>query len=162
MIYDQYFDDVYRYVLLKVGNKWDTDDIVSDIFRKVFEKIHTTREIENVKAWLMIIARHTVIDHYRKRREVTLGDDVERYTYPVLFEDRLEKVDDLVCLKKSIQRLEKEELEIMNLHYFCEMKYKEIGDVLGKTESAIKMKSSRLIKKITIFVRQCLEESENG
>lgn len=37
-LYDQYYDDVYRYVYVKTGNKWDTEDIVSDIFRKAYEK----------------------------------------------------------------------------------------------------------------------------
>lgn len=32
-IYDQYFNDVYRYVYVKTGNKWDAEDIVSEIFR---------------------------------------------------------------------------------------------------------------------------------
>ncbi|WMT41300.1 hypothetical protein RE628_01540 [Paenibacillus sp. D2_2] len=36
-IYDRYFDDLYRYVLFRVGNRWDADDLVSDIFRKVLE-----------------------------------------------------------------------------------------------------------------------------
>ena len=31
-LYDQYFNDVYRYVYVKTGNKWDAEDIVSDIF----------------------------------------------------------------------------------------------------------------------------------
>jgi hypothetical protein len=33
--YDQYFDDVYRFVYFKTGSRWDTDDLASDIFRKV-------------------------------------------------------------------------------------------------------------------------------
>ncbi|MFJ8258224.1 hypothetical protein ACIQ4Z_13225 [Peribacillus asahii] len=36
-MYDEYFDDVYRYVYVKTGNKWDTEDIVSDTFRKAEE-----------------------------------------------------------------------------------------------------------------------------
>lgn len=37
-IYEAYFDDVYRFVYVKTGNKWDADDIGSETFRKVYEK----------------------------------------------------------------------------------------------------------------------------
>ncbi|RXT00624.1 RNA polymerase sigma factor [Ammoniphilus sp. CFH 90114] len=155
-LYDQSYEDVYRYVLFKVGNKWDADDLVSEIFRKAFERFNRLQHA-NAKAWLMTIARNTVIDHYRKKKDLAVGEDLDGFSYPVLFEEALEKQDDLQCLKKSLKSLDKEELEIVNLHYFSEMKYKEIGSIIGKSESAVKMKASRMIKKIGLFVKHCLE-----
>jgi len=52
--YDQYYKQLYRYVYFKVGNKWDTDDIVSDTFRKAYEKYTTVKD--NHASWLFSIA----------------------------------------------------------------------------------------------------------
>lgn len=62
-IYDQYFNDVYRYVYVKTGNKWDAEDIVSEIFRKCYEKFDAN-SIQNHKASLFAIARNSIIDYY--------------------------------------------------------------------------------------------------
>ncbi|MEK3937139.1 RNA polymerase sigma factor [Sporosarcina sp. FSL W7-1349] len=86
-LYDAYFDDVYRYVYVKTGNKWDAEDLVSDIFRKAFEKRSSLAKHPNQKAWLFMIARNTIIDFYRKKKNVPIGDWMEHYVSPVDFED---------------------------------------------------------------------------
>lgn len=154
-LYDKYFDDVYRYIFFKTGSKWDTDDLVSDVFRKAYEKYNTVNG--NPKAWLFTITRNTVIDYYRKRKDIVIGDDLDLFTYPHSFEADLERRDEINCLKKSLQTLSKEELEIVNLRYFSEMKYKEIGQLLGKSEDSIKMKAFRITGKLKELVKKCVE-----
>lgn len=154
-IYDLYFDDVYRYILFKTGNQWDTDDLVSEVFRKAFEKFDTVKGSQ--KAWLFTIARNTVIDYYRRKKDVTLGDELEKFTYPQFFEEELEKKDEIECLKKALKHLSKEESEIVNLRFFSEMKYKEIGELMGKTENAVKLRFRRLSDKLRPMIKSCME-----
>ena len=75
--YDQYYKQVYRYVYVKVGNNWDTDDIVSDIFRKAYEKFATVEE--NYASWIFTIARNSIIDFYRQKKELAASEDMEEY-----------------------------------------------------------------------------------
>ncbi|KNZ69996.1 ECF subfamily RNA polymerase sigma-24 subunit [Thermincola ferriacetica] len=153
--YDLYFDDVYRYIYFKTGNQWDTDDLVSAVFLKAFEKFPSVTGSH--KAWLFTIARNTVIDHYRKKKDITVGEDMERYTYLYCFEEELEKQDEVNCLKKSLGALTKEELELINLRYFAELKYWEIGQLTGKTENAVKLKFMRVKEKLKALVKVCME-----
>ncbi len=157
-IYDECFDDVYRYVYFKIGSKWDADDIVSDIFRKAYEKQASLKEIENPKAWLLMVARNTVIDFYRKKKSILIGDEMEFYFNPIPFEDPFQESDEMECLKKSLKNLSKEDLEITNLRYFADLKFKEIADILGKTEQSLRVKSSRITKKLGLLVKKCLGE----
>lgn len=157
-IYDEYFDDVYRYVYFKIGNKWDADDIVSEIFRKAYEKRSSFKEIENPKAWLLMIARNTVIDFYRKKKNILIGDEMEFYFNPLPFEDPFRESEEMECLKKSLNYLSKEDLEITNLRYFADLKFKEIADILDKTEQSLRVKSSRITKKLGLLVKKCLGE----
>ncbi|WP_079913762.1 RNA polymerase sigma factor [Paenibacillus sp. 32352] len=157
LIYDGCFNDVYRYVYSKVGNKWDTDDIVSEIFRKAFEKYESLQDHSNARAWLFTIARHTVIDFYRRRKDVPTGEEMERVASQESFAAEVEQEEELDCLQKVLAFLPEEDRELVKLKYFAGLKHREIGDVLSKSEEVIKMRAFRLLKKMSILVKNCLE-----
>lgn len=154
-LYDQYFDDVYRYVLFKTGSRWDTDDLVSEVFRKAYENFGSIRG--NAKSWLFTIARNTLIDYYRKKKHIAVGEDLELYTCSYSFEEDVERRDAINCLKKSLKALPKDELEIVNLRFFADMKFSQIGEVCGKSENAVKMKCFRIMGKLKELVKHCVE-----
>jgi RNA polymerase sigma factor (sigma-70 family) len=160
VMYDQYFDDVYRYIYVKTGDKWDAEDIVSETFRKAYEKFVFLQEETNHKAWLMTIARNTIIDYYRKKKGVLVGENMELYLTPVPFVDPLEESDELECLRKSLHHLPKEEMEIVNLRYFTDLKFKEIAAMLKKLDDSIRVKSNRITKKIGLLIKKCLGEAQ--
>jgi RNA polymerase sigma-70 factor (ECF subfamily) len=157
-IYDRYFNDVYRYVYVKTGNKWDAEDIVSETFRKAYEKIHSLKNDSNPKSWLMSIARNNLIDFYRKKKGLLVGEELEFYLSPIPFEDPFNESDEMECLRKSLNHLPKEDLEIVNLRYFAGLKFKEMAEILNKEDSSIRVKSSRITKKIGILIQKCLGE----
>ncbi|AAM23615.1 RNA polymerase sigma factor [Caldanaerobacter subterraneus] len=153
--YEKNFDDVYRYVYFKVGNKWDADDIVSETFQKAFEKYNTVKS--NSKAWIFSIARNTVTDYYRMRKNLVSEELIMEHFYPDVFEDKLEREVELDCLKKSLYSLSKEEIEIVNLKYFANMTHREISQLIEKTEEAVKAQAYRIIQKLKNLVIKCLE-----
>lgn len=156
-LYDDYFDDVYRYIYSKLGNKWDTDDAVSDTFRKALENYSKLRNPDYPKAWLLTIARNTVMDVYRRKKVREPGGDPEEAAHPQAVEELVLKSEELSCLKRSVLVLAEEDQEIIRLHYFAELKYREIGALLEKSEEAIKTRVFRAIKKLHILVKSCLE-----
>jgi RNA polymerase sigma-70 factor, ECF subfamily len=67
-VYDQYFSEVYRYVLYRVGNQTLAEDIASDVFIRLLEAVKSGRGPEsNLKGWLIGTASHVVMDHMRKK-----------------------------------------------------------------------------------------------
>lgn len=157
-MYDQYFDDIYRFVLFKTGNRWDTDDLVSEIFRKAFQKFHTlNKEASNQKSWLLTISRHTVIDYYRKRKEIAYGHDPEVYGYTQvsLFFQETDRRNG--CLEESLLSLTPDERELINLKYIVGLKYAEVGEIVGKAEQWLKMNSQRIRQKMALWINQCME-----
>jgi len=68
-IYDHYFTPVYRYTAMRVPQE-SAEDLVADVFVKVWEKLYTYKERKKVPfgAWLFRIARNEVIDAYRTGR----------------------------------------------------------------------------------------------
>lgn len=67
-VYDQYFSEVYRYVLYRVGDQSLAEDIASDVFIRLLEAVNNKRGPENnIKGWLIGTASHAVMDHFRKK-----------------------------------------------------------------------------------------------
>lgn len=157
LIYDGFFNDLYRYVYSKVGNKWDTDDLVSEIFRKAFEKYESLQEPSNAKAWLFTIARNTIIDFYRRKKDVLTGEAMEWIASPESLEGEVEQEEELACLQKVLAFLPEDERELVKLKYFAGLRHREIGEVLSKSEEVIKMRAFRLLKKMSVLVKNCLE-----
>lgn len=155
-LYDQYFGDVYRYIYFKTGNKWDADDLVSETFRKAFEKYRSLRG--NPKAWLMTIARNTMADFYRKRKGlVQENTELDRHAYAYSFEEVLGREDEMICLQRALRILSEDELELINLKYFSELTHRQIGEVLNKSTAAVKMKSMRIMRQVRESVKRCME-----
>jgi RNA polymerase sigma-70 factor (ECF subfamily) len=157
-LYNQYFDDVYRFVLFKTGSAWDTDDLVSDIFRKAFQSLRKSGiEPSGAKAWLFVIARNTVIDYYRRKKEVAYGDDPEVYGYAEsqLFPDQGDARGE--CLEQSLKELSALERELLNLKYIAGLKYADIAELTGKAEDWLKVRTHRLKQKMARLITVCME-----
>ncbi|WP_282939087.1 RNA polymerase sigma factor [Paenibacillus sp. RC67] len=157
LVYDGFFNDLYRYVYSKVGNKWDTDDLVSEIFRKAFEKYESLQEPSNAKAWLFTIARNTIIDFYRRKKDALAGEAMEWIASPESLEGEVEQEEELACLQKVLAFLPEDERELVKLKYFAGLRHREIGEVFSKSEEVIKMRAFRLLKKMSVLVKNCLE-----
>ena len=79
-VYDQYFSEVYRYVLYRIGDPTLAEDIASDVFVRLLEAAQGRRAPQtNLKGWLIGTASHIVMDHMRKkyrRPEEMLSDSM--------------------------------------------------------------------------------------
>jgi len=67
-VYDQYFSEVYRYVLYRVGDQTLAEDIASDVFVRLLEAAQGGNPPQtNLKGWLIGTASHVVADHLRRK-----------------------------------------------------------------------------------------------
>lgn len=74
-VYDQYFPEVYKYALYRVGDQILAEDISSDVFIRLLEAVKNGRGPEsNLKGWLIGTASHVVTDHLRKIPAPRAGD----------------------------------------------------------------------------------------
>ena len=67
-IYDQYFPEVYRYVLYRMSDTPLAEDVASDVFVRLLEAAQNGRAPKtNLKGWLLSTASHIVMDHLRRK-----------------------------------------------------------------------------------------------
>lgn len=154
-IYEHLFDGIYRYVFVKTKTPWDTDDLVSEIFRKAFESY--SPRIRNPAAWLFQIAKNTIADFYRKRRELPVGVADEGNGTGGGFERNLESDDEMQTLRGCLALLPPEDSELITLHYFSDMKLKDVAFLLHRSEGSVKMGLMRARNRLRHLMEEKLE-----
>jgi RNA polymerase sigma-70 factor (ECF subfamily) len=98
-VYDAYADRVYRYIFFPVTDEPTAEDLTSQVFLKAWESLPRYQPSDSLMAWLYSIARNTVIDHYRTRKQTVSLDEVAT----VLRHDA--KRDEHVDLEYEVQSL---------------------------------------------------------
>jgi len=69
------------FIRKRVGNPSEAEDILQDVFYEFVEEYRLPESIEQASAWLFKVARNRIIDRFRKKKEVSLGEtgDEEEY-----------------------------------------------------------------------------------
>ncbi len=148
-LYDQYARRIYSFVYYKVMHKETAEDLTSQIFLKAIEHYSNYEASKGaVSTWLFSIARNAVTDHYRRYKiEASIED-----AWDIGFDERLpEKTDALMKnerLRTAMQKLSAKEREILTLRFWKGLSFREISEITGQKESAIKMSCGRSIKKL--------------
>jgi RNA polymerase sigma-70 factor, ECF subfamily len=146
-LYDAHVKKIYDFIFYKTLHKETAEDLTSIVFTKAFTKISTFSG-GSFKAWLYQIARNSVIDYYRtKKQEKDIDDvwdlsgdeDIERDTQARI---SLDKVEDYLKILPSEQR------DIIIMRVWQDLPHSEIAQALEKTESAVKVAYSRAIKSL--------------
>lgn len=125
-IYLSYHDKVSGYIRGKVDHHQDAEDLVSQVFEKVYGKLHTFDETKaSLSTWIYTVTRNTVTDYYRTRR-VHVDID-ELYSFPAPEQDR----DVLDTLADALMTLKTRERDLILLHYYKGLTLKEVADKMG-------------------------------
>lgn len=139
-LYDLHFDRIYAYIYRKTGDRQAAEDLTSETFMKALANLKGYRYTgQPFAAWLYRIAANAVTDHYRSRRTTTSLDEglqvADRGTTP---EEAALRLDDQQAVTRAIQSLSPDQQDVILLRFSGDMKLKEIGQVIGKTEGAVK------------------------
>lgn len=158
LIYDQFFDPVYAYVLRQVGSPADAEDIVSGVFLEVFEKIGGfTWRGAGFAAWLFRIARNDVLDYYRRQgkriKEIALTE-IEEAPAEALVEDIAERAWDQAELLAAVGLLPDEQRQVILLKLMLNFSNRQVGAVIDKSEGAVKALQHRAL----LSLRKMLNE----
>ena len=130
-LYDEHFDRVYSYVLRRVADRSDAQDITADVFQNALANLGRFEwRGAPFAAWLYRIAANAIADHFhRKSRllpeappESTAHDDIERRA----------------MLFRSVDRLPADQRRVIVMRFGEEKSIREIAEEMGRSEGAVK------------------------
>lgn len=149
VLYDRYIGKIHDFIYFKTYHKHIAQDLTSQVFMKALDKIDVfDARGGTFGGWLFRIARNAVIDHYRTKKE---GSDIEDAHDIDDGTDIARDVDakmTLEKLEKYLEGLEADQRDIIIMRVWQELSYKEIAEIMGKTEAGCKMAFSRALKKL--------------
>jgi len=150
-LYTKYYEQIFRFIYQRTADEEVTADLSSQTFLKAYENIGKyNHHGVPFSAWLYTIGLNEVNQFFRKSnksRVVTLEDNyVNNIKYE--FDNKEDLEINIAMLGKVIQMLKPDEVTLIELRYFEERPFKEVGDILGITETNAKVKVHRLVQKM--------------
>lgn len=144
---------LYWHVRGLVGNHEDTDDLLQDIFVKVWNALPGFRGDSQLYTWIFRIATNESLNFLRKQSlRATLGlEKAERVTDsdPYFRGDEAQRL-----LSQAIAKLPPKQRAVFNLRYFEEMPYEEMSQVLGTSVGALKASYHFAYEKVKEYLLQ--------
>ncbi len=138
-LYDEYVDQIYRFILFKVSGVEVAQDLSADTFMKAWQYLQKGAEVKSFKAFLYKVARNLIIDQYRSASQATLPlEAVENVEGPSLEHEIAIKAD-IEDLTRMLMSLKDEWREVMILRHVEGMSMKEIARITEKNEGAIRV-----------------------
>lgn len=160
-LYDLYARRIYSFVFFKVSGKEEAEDITSEVFLKAWNYVTENKSVESFSGLLYRLARNSIIDLYRKKKQETISLDNEEREIEMgdsgVWAENLGIKLESQKIMTALQGLKQEYREIITLKYVDELNISEICEITGRGKIAARVTLHRGLKKL----KQLLEERQN-
>ena len=175
--YLQEVDALQRFVLVRIRNLADADDITAEAFKRLLRKIET-EVLRNPRGYLYQIARNCIIDHFHSAKGVVSIEAEENYksedgTGGLTAVDRasmqksaeqLESIERGIFANSRVQHVlsqcSDEERLLLFLRYQEDLDWQDVGDRLGISVIAVRVRHHRLIRGIRKILQKARDEKK--
>lgn len=154
-IVKKYQEKLYWHIRRLIIDHEDTNDVLQNVFIRVWKGLENFREDSQLYTWLYRIASNeslTFLEQKKRKSAVSLSD-VEAGLSNTIRADKDFDANKLEWkLQLAIQQLPEKQRIVFNLRYYDEMPYAEMSQVLGTSEGALKASYHHAAKKIEDFI----------
>ena len=148
-IYDSYVRKIHDFIYYRTHHRETAQDLTSEVFLKAVRGLASFDATRgSISSWLYRIARNTVIDHYRTRHSELDIDDAWGLSAGGDASADVDALMKLEGVRTELRKLKSEQREIVIMRVWEELSYREISEILGKSEANCKMIFSRSIKQL--------------
>jgi RNA polymerase sigma factor (sigma-70 family) len=155
-IIKKYQEKLYWHVRRMVVDHDDANDVLQNMFIKVWNALDNFREDSQLYTWLYRIATNeslTFLQQQKRRSAVSLNDVESGLSNKVKADAAFDANKLEWKLQLAIQQLPEKQRAVFNLRYYDEMPYEEMSRVLETSEGALKASYHHAVKKIEEFIK---------
>ncbi len=145
----------YFFIRKLVINHDDANDVVQEVFIKIWRNLGNFRGESKFTTWMYRICTNESIDHLKRQRKGLFSslEDVQKKLAHQIDQDPLYDGDEIrKKLDKAVLQLPHKQRIIFTLKYFEEKKFTEIAEITGTSVGALKAGYHHAVKKIEQFV----------
>jgi len=139
-LYEENFDKIYRYIVLKIGDRTEAEDMTQQVFLNALKSISSFRwKGMPFSAWLFRIAHNQVVDYFRKKsKHATVPLDESLAAGDSDPGQVAERKVEIEQLSRATRGLTKAQQEVISLRFAGELSIAEVARAMGRSEGAVK------------------------
>ena len=160
-IVSNYQKPVFTIILKIVANREDAEDIMQEVFVKVFKSLDRFKGDAEFSTWLYRIAYNTTISELRKKKIFFLpvNDSLSLVNEQVTDEEELDLTDiKFQHLDDALKKLPPDEIFLITLYYYKEQSIEAISKISNLSVANVKVKLHRIRKKLALEINRLLED----
>lgn len=163
-IYDAQVTRIYRFILFKIGNPGDAEDLTHEVFLAAWRTIKSYEERSGIRltSWLYRIASNRVIDHYRsEKRNMSLDELIAGNGLPIelvtssganLIKALSHKMD-LQEVMGAVRNLTDDQQNVVIMRFIEDLTPEETGAAIGKNAAAVRLIQHRALEKLKVMLK---------
>jgi RNA polymerase sigma-70 factor, ECF subfamily len=157
-IWQEFHQRLRGFITQRVNNPADVDDILQEVFVRIYQRLTTVRDSDRLSSWIFQIARNAIIDYYRKayrQHEFTTEYPLETQAIdedPVVFNQEM-----AACLRPLLEQLPEPYREAVKLAELEGMTQRAIAEELGISLSGMKSRVQRGRQKLKELLQTCCQ-----
>ncbi|TAH02382.1 MAG: sigma-70 family RNA polymerase sigma factor [Sphingobacteriales bacterium] len=154
-IIKKYQEKLYWHIRRMVIDHEDANDVLQNVFVRVWKGLENFREDSQLYTWLYRIATNeclTFLDQKKRKASVSLSDVESGLSNQIKADKHFDANKLEWKLQVAIQQLPEKQRIVFNLRYYDEMPYEEMSRVLETSEGALKASYHHAVKKIEDFI----------
>lgn len=152
-LYQKYHHDVFQFLFYMVRNKEHAEDLVQEVYIRVFKSYDRFEGKSSEKTWLFSIARNVAIDFFRKQKgwkeklleKFDWSTNQVKDEYPIPEEIAVQK-EEIKWIYKCLEFCTMDQRAVIILRYLQDLSIAETAKALGWTESKVKTTQHRSLK----------------
>lgn len=157
LIIDAYSNKIYNFVFSALRDEERSKDLTQEVFIKVWKNLHKFNLEKNFSVWIYTIAKNTLIDFYRKKKDILFGslnkdiDDDFGDNIPdtlPLPDEIFEKNEIKNTVNNALENLSPEDRMIISLHNNEELTFEDVSNVLNMPLNTVKSRYRRSLIKL--------------
>ncbi len=155
MLLKKYQQKIYWHIRRMVIDHDDADDLVQDVFIKVWKNLPGFRSDAQLYTWMYRIATNeciTFINRKKLKNNVSFDDVSHELAETLADSTHFDGDKAQMKLQKALLTLPEKQKLVFNMKYYDDMKYEEISEVLGTSVGALKSSFHLAVKKIEAFL----------
>ncbi len=138
-VHREHRERVFHFIHRRISSREAADELTNDVFRIAWQRQSDVAQV--TPAWLLSVARNVIGNEYRRRERAQ--QLMERVRHSVVIAARNGHGAEQQAVADALLRLREKEREILLLAYWDDLPIAQIGEVLGCSESAAKVRLHR-------------------
>ena len=151
-LFERHHGPLYGFLVKFTGHRTAAEDIAQTVFQRMLKYRHTYRDDGSFTAWMYHLARRCAADHFRKSHAGPAATD------PADLQDHADDTphageraasrDDHAFLRVALDRLDRDDREVLLLSRFQELSFAEIAAILDCSVGAAKVRAHRALREL--------------